>query len=119
MFSKKISCDGSRDARQLTDEDWDSLRLSAVQALTAGRSKKEVAGILGVSRQALHNWDRLNREKGPEALKTGKRGRPRVRPLQPWQEARILSTIVLMPPVMVGLPFPCWTRTDISQLAEQ
>lgn len=107
------------DYRQLSDGDWDSLRLSAMRALAAGKSKKEVAGSLGVSRQALHNWDRLNREQGPEALKTGRRGRPRTRPLEPRQEARVFSTIILMPPAMVGLPFPCWTRKAIAGLIER
>ena len=108
-----------RDARQLPARERDLLRLSAVRALEAGKSQKEVAGSLGVSRQALHNWIKIKREKGPEALKTGSRGRPRSRPLQPLQEARVVSTIVLMPPAMVGLPFSCWTRKAIAELIER
>jgi transposase len=107
-----------RDARHLSAEDLDVLRASAMRTLAAGRSQKEVAEKLRVSRQALHNWARINREMGPEALKTGRRGRPKSRPLQPWQEARIASAVVLMPPAMTGLSSRGWTRKAIAQLVE-
>lgn len=110
---------GARDARRLSAGDLDALRARALRALAAGRSQSEVAMSLGVSRQALHKWARIGRERGPGALKTGRRGRPKARPLQPWQEARVASTVVLVPPASLGLPFPCWTREAIASLAER
>jgi len=108
-----------RDTRKLGVEDRNMLRIRAVRSLEAGRSQKEVAEALHVSRQAVNNWARIIREKGPAALKAGRKGRPKSRPLQPWQEARIASAIVLLPPAMMGLPFRSWTRKAISQLVEQ
>src|ERR1044072_155133 len=45
-------------------------RLTAILLIAAGRPRQEVADILGITRRCLHDWLRLFRKGGVEALCT-------------------------------------------------
>jgi len=108
-----------RDARRLSAADQEALRMRGMGMLSAGSSQAEAAKLLGVSRQAVHQWARVSREGGPGALRSRRRGRPRARPLEPWQEEQVLRAIVLFPPAELGLRCRCWTRAAIAQIVER
>jgi len=108
-----------RDARKLPAAAQEKLRLQAVALLSAGSSQEEAANELGVSRQAVHQWARISRERGSSALRADRRGRPRSRPLLPWHEIQILRAVTLFPPAQLDLPFRCWTREAIVKLVDR
>ena len=64
-----------RDARSLPQAAQEELRRRAVRLVGQGRSQVEVAGLLGVTRQAVGNWMRAHRDGGDEALSARRRGR--------------------------------------------
>jgi transposase len=108
----------SGDARSLSQAAQEELRRRAVQAVLAGRSQVEVAGLFLVSRRAVANWMRVYREGGEEALAAGRRGR---RPgeqlaLAPWQQGQIAQAIRDKNPDQLRLPFFLWTREAVRDL---
>jgi transposase len=109
----------SHNTRQLPAAAQEKLRLQAIRLLSAGSSQAEAAKELGVSRQAVHQWARISRERGSSALRADRRGRPRSRPLLPWHEVQILRAVTLFPPARLDLPFRCWTREAIVKLADR
>jgi len=108
-----------RDARSLPAVAQEDLRLKAVKAVLDGKRRVEVAKIFGVTRQAVGKWVKAYREKGPQALKAKKQGRPRGGSLLPWQAAQIAKTITDRCPDQLKLPFYLWTREAVAELIER
>lgn len=66
-------------ARSLPPLAQQNLRYQAVRAVHNGMKLVEVAGMLGITRQAVSNWVKAHRTGGPQALKARAQGRPRQR----------------------------------------
>ena len=64
------------DARQLSDEVLQSLRLRALRGCELGYSEIEVAELLGLSRETVSRWWTAYAEDGVEALPGERTGRP-------------------------------------------
>ena len=64
------------DARQLSDEILQSLRLRALRGCELGSSEIEVAELLGLSRETVSRWWTAYVDHGLEALPGDRTGRP-------------------------------------------
>ena len=106
-----------QDARRLSGEAQEALRIRAVKALLQGQKQKDVAELFGVSRQSLHKWLRAYRARGYRALSTKRQGRPAGKKLlKPWQAAQIVRMLKDRHPDQLKLPFYLWTREAVAQL---
>jgi transposase len=110
-----------RDARSLPQAAQEELRRCAVKLVCEGRSQVEVAGIVGVRRQAVGRWMKAHRGGGEEALAAGKRGRRQGEKtvLSPSQQARIAKAIRAKNPDQLRLPGFLWTRALVCELIER
>jgi transposase len=107
------------DFRSLRPEAQEAIRIRAMEAVKAGMGITNAAKVFHVSRRAVSNWVRLERQGGEEALKAKQRGRPRGGNLKPWQCATIVNLITDRHPDQLKLPFYLWTRQAVGQLIEQ
>lgn len=105
----------TRDARSLSPEAQEALRMKAVQAVLAGRKKTEVAELFGVTRQTVGAWMRAYRAEGEKALRAKPQGRPKGQGtrLEPWQMAQVAKTLRDKMPDQLKLPFYLWTREAV------
>jgi len=108
----------SADARSCSQGGKEDLRLKTVLMVLSGVSQTRAAVSSGVSRQSVNRWFGMYRRGGFAALKTARKGRPKVQLLQPWQESQVAVTISLVPPSHLGIPFSRWTKEAIIRLAE-
>jgi transposase len=65
------------DARQLSDEVLEALRLRALRGCELGFAEADVADLLGVTRETVCRWWSAYRAGGAEALPHNRTGRPR------------------------------------------
>jgi len=107
------------DARRLTPEAQEALRLRVVHAvLDQGMRQVDAVRTFGVGRTAIHNWLVAHRRGGDAALKSRKRGRPRRSRLAGHQAATTVRMITHRCPDQLRLPFALWTRDAVRQLIE-
>jgi transposase len=110
----------NKDARSLSCDAQETLRLRAIQAIAAGMRQTEAARVFGVSRGAVANWMALYRRGGLKALKARPQGRPKGRGrLAPWQSAQVVRSITDRTPDQLKLPFVLWTREAVAGLIEE
>ena len=64
------------DARQLSDEVLEALRLRAVHGCELGFTEADVADLLGISRETVSRWWSAYARRGPDALPGDRTGRP-------------------------------------------
>ncbi|MDR0575983.1 MAG: winged helix-turn-helix domain-containing protein [Candidatus Accumulibacter sp.] len=88
-------------------------RQQGAALLAQGLSKAEVARRLGVTRQAVWDWERRLAEGGHEGLKREPQGRPRQ--LNVEQE-KILARIITVSARKAGFASEVWTMPRIRQL---
>ena len=86
------------DARQLSDEALQVLRLRALRGIELGYSELELAELLGVCHETISRWWTAYRADGLDALPGGRTGRPlgSGRFLSDQQAQRI-STVTVIP----------------------
>lgn len=109
-----------RDARSLTIEQQEELRRQCVVLVESGKSRTEVAELLGVNRASVGIWHGLYKKGGYEALKQSRRGR-RIgsqRRLTKRQETNTQRAIQDKVPEQVKLPFALWTRRAVQDFIE-
>jgi len=104
------------DARYLSPQAQESLRLRVMRAVRSGMSQAEAARVFGISRQSVNGWARRRRERGWAALRACPRGRPRVLYLKPYQAATVVRLITDRCPDQLKLPFALWTREGVRDL---
>jgi len=109
----------TKDFRSLSPKAQEDLRRKAVKAVVAGQTRKEVAQLLGVTREAVGGWVKAYRACGPNALKAKRRGRPKGGALKPWQAAQIARTVLDHHPEQLKLAFYLWTREAVAKLIER
>ncbi len=109
-----------KDARSLSTEAKEALRLRAVKAVLGGISQLSAASAFGVTRQAIGKWMKSYRQGGLRRLQARPQGRPRTGgKLKGWQAATICNLIRDRHPEQLRLPFALWTRDAIRLLIKR
>ena len=106
------------DARQLSDEVLQALRLRALRGCELGYTEAEVAELLGLSRETVSRWWTAYAEGGMEALPGERTGRPvgSGRTLNDGQAAYLRTILNEKAPEDVGIASPLWTRGAVAEL---
>ena len=106
------------DARQLSDEVLEALRLRAIRGCELGFTEADVADLLGVSRETVSRWWSAYTRQGPDALPGDRTGRPvgSGRTLSDEQAGHIQDLIDDHSPEELGIPSPLWTRRAVRDL---
>jgi len=106
------------DARQLSDDALEALRLRALRGIELGYSELELAELLGACHETISRWWTAYRAEGLDALPGGRTGRPlgSGRLLSEEQARRIRARIDFRSPEAVGIPHALWTRRAVREL---
>jgi transposase len=109
------------DARQLSDEALQVLRLRALRGIELGYSELELAELLGVCHETISRWWTAYHADGLPALPGGRTGRPlgSGRLLSDQQARRIQACIDWRSPEEAGIPHALWTRRAVRDLIRQ
>jgi transposase len=109
------------DARGLSDEILQALRLRALRGVELGYSETELAELLGVSRETISRWWSAYAAEGLEALPHERTGRPvgSGRTLTDEQAAHIQQLIDHNSPEKLGIASPLWTRPAVRDLIKK
>ena len=106
------------DARELSDEVLEALRLRAVRGCELGFTEADVAALLGVCRETVSRWWSAYARDGLHALPQDRTGRPTGtgRTLSDQQAQQIQTRLDGHSPEDLGIPAPLWTRRAVQQL---
>ena len=106
------------DARQLSDEAIEVLRLRALHGVELGFSEVELADVLGVSRETVSRWWTAYTAGGIDALPHDRTGRPvgSGRFLSDELASQIRSLIDGNTPEELGIASALWTRRAVGEL---
>jgi transposase len=106
------------DARQLSDDALQVLRLRALRGIELGYSELDLADLLGVCHETISRWWTAYLAEGLSALPGGRTGRPlgSGRSLSDQQADRIKGRIDFHSPEEVGIPHALWTRRAVRDL---
>src|SRR5215813_2141351 len=109
------------DARQLSDEVLEALRLRALRACELGFSESDVAEMLGVARETVSRWWSAYQAKGVDGLPGERTGRPvgSGRTLTDAQAAHIQQLIDANTPKDLGIAAPLWSRRAVRDLIKK
>ena len=109
------------DARELSDEVLEALRLRALHGCELGFTEAEVADLLGVSRETVSRWWAAYAHGGLDALPHERTGRPlgSGRLLTEEQAAHIQQLLRTHCPEELGIPAPLWNRHAVRDLIRQ
>jgi transposase len=109
------------DARQLSDEVLQALRLRALHACQLGYSEREVAQVLGVAHETVCRWWSAFVAGGTDALPHDRSGRPSGcgRLLSPEQERHIQECLDQHSPEDLGIASPLWSRRAVAALIQR
>jgi transposase len=106
------------DARTLSDEVLQALRLRALRGCEGGLSESDVAELLGVARETVSRWWSAYITGGVEALPDYRSGRPvgSGRTLNDEQTAHIQELLDANTPNQLGIQAPLWNRRAVRDL---
>jgi transposase len=106
------------DARQLSDEVLEALRLRALHACELGLSESDVAAVLGVARETVSRWWSAYQAEGLAGLPGERTGRPvgSGRTLSDEQAAHIQRLIDEKSPTDLAIAAPLWSRAAVRDL---
>jgi transposase len=106
------------DARQLSDEVLEALRLRALRACELGFSESDVAAMLGVARETVSRWWSAYQAEGLGGLPGERTGRPlgSGRVLSDEQGEHIQRLIDENSPTELGINAPLWSRAAVREL---
>jgi transposase len=108
------------DARMLTSEAKESLRLRVVAAVVdQGMGPTEAARLFHVSRTAIFHWTKAYKELGAQALAKKPLGRPKEPRLKGHQAATVVRIITAGCPDQHKMPFALWTREAVQSLLQR
>jgi transposase len=106
------------DARELSDEVLEALRLRALRGCELGFTEAEVADLLGVCRETVCRWWSAYAHGGLDALPHERSGRPlgSGRSLADAQAEHIQRLLRTHGPEELGIAAPLWTRRAVGEL---
>jgi transposase len=106
------------DARPLSDEILEALRLRAMHGHELGFSETDMVDLLGVSRETVCRWWSASAQGGRDALPQERSGRPlgSGRLLTDAQAAHIQELLRTQGPEEVGIAAPLWSRRAVQDL---
>jgi transposase len=106
------------DARQLSNEVLQALRLRALRGCEMGFTQAEMADVLGVARETVSRWWSAYATDGLAALPGERSGRPpgSGSTLSDEQAAHLQQVIDAHRPEEVGIAVPLWTRRAVCDL---
>lgn len=106
------------DARELSDEVLEALRLRALRGCELGFTESEVADLLGVCRETVCRWWTAYAQHGLDALPHTRTGRPpgSGRILSDEQADHIQRLLRTHTPEELGIAAPLWTRRAVGEL---
>jgi transposase len=106
------------DARPLSDDVLEALRLRASRGCELGFTEADVADPLGVSRETVSRWWSAYSSQGLDALPQERSGRPlgSGRLLSDRQAGRIQGLLDNHSPEDLGIPAPLWNRRAVRAL---
>jgi transposase len=109
------------DARQLSDEVLQALRLRALRGCELGFTEADVADMLGVSPETVSRWWSAYASGGLEAVPGDRTGRPvgSGRTLSDDQSRHIRGRIDDHSPEESGIAAPLWSRRAVRELIRQ
>src|SRR5215470_17246708 len=109
------------DARELSDDVLEALRLRALHGCALGFTEVEVADLLGVCPETVCRWWSAYVQGGLEALPHDRTGRPRGtgRALTDAQAEHIQQRLRTHQPEEVGIPAPLWSRRAVADLIDK
>src|SRR3954451_1911610 len=106
------------DARLLSDDILQALRLRALRGCELGFTEADGANLLGVSRETGSRWWSAYSSQGLDALPQERSGRPlgSGRLLSDQQPSRIQGLLDSHSPEDLGIPAPLWNRRAVRDL---
>jgi transposase len=106
------------DARELSDDVLEALRVRAVRGCELGFTEADVGDLLGVRRETVSRWWSAYARDGLDALPHDRTGRPigTGRTLSDEQAQQIRARLDAHRPEELGIPAPLWTRPAVRQL---
>jgi transposase len=106
------------DARTLSNDALEPLRLQAVRLSRRGETNTAIAEILGVNRRTVGLWLQRYAAAGPRALQAKRRGRKvgEQRTLTPNQETDMQRLLIDKTPDQLKLTFALWSRQAVREL---
>jgi transposase len=106
------------DARQLSDDVLEALRLRALNGRVLGFTEADLADLLGVSRETVCRWWSAYTTKGLDALPHERTGRPlgSGRLLSEEQASRVQRLLDEKCPEDLGIATPLWNRHAVRDL---
>jgi transposase len=109
------------DARGLSDEVLEALRLRALHGCELGFTETEVADLLGVCRETVCHWWSVYADGGTDALPGERSGRPlgSGRLLSEEQADHIQGLLRTLRPEERGIAAPLWNRRAVRDLIRQ
>ena len=109
------------DARELSDEVLEALRLRALHGCELGFTEAEVADLLGVCRETVCRWWSAYAQGGVDTLPQNRTGRPlgSGRVLTQEQASHIQQLLRRHSPEELGIAAPLWSRRAVRALIRQ
>src|SRR5438309_11007726 len=106
------------DARELSDEVLEALRLRALRGCQLGLTEGQVAEVLGVARETVCRWWSAYADHGVQALPHHRTGRPTGsgRVLSDAQAEHLQQLLRSHQPEELGIPAPLWNRRAVRDL---
>jgi transposase len=106
------------DARHLSDDILEALRLRALRGRELGFSEADIADLLGVARETVSRWWSAFSAGGTDALPRRRTGRPlgSGRTLSDEQADHLQQLIDANTPQELGIASPLWTRPAVRDL---
>jgi transposase len=109
------------DARLLSDQVLEALRLRALHGYELGYTEADVADVLGVARETVCRWIAAYRAGGLDALPHDRTGRPlgSGRTLSDEQATHLHQLLDSRSPEDLGIAAPLWSRRAVRELIRQ
>jgi transposase len=109
------------DARELSDEVLEALRLRALRGRELGLTEGELADLCGVCRETVSRWWSADAQGGTDALPHKPRGRPlgSGRAFSDEHAGHIRQLLRSHSPEELGIAAPLWTRRAVAELIRQ
>jgi len=106
------------DARELSDEVLEALRLRALRGCALGFTEADVADLLGVARETVSRWWSAYVGGGRDALPHDRTGRPHGsgRTLTDEQGRHLQALLEGHNPEQLGIAAPLWSRRAVRDL---